>query len=68
MIVMGIDPGLATLGWGVISTGAIARKVVPGLSVRAALVQIGRHRIDRANWDWAEVENNPFFAPDAASF
>ncbi|PII38463.1 chorismate synthase, partial [Sinorhizobium meliloti CCBAU 01290] len=46
--------------------GAIARKVVPGLVVRGALVQIGKHRIDRSNWDWTEVNNNPFFAPDPA--
>ncbi len=39
---------------------------MPGLVVRAALVQIGKHKIDRANWDWAEVNNNPFFAPDPA--
>ena len=48
-----------------VAAGAIARKVVPGLSVRAALVQIGPHRIDRANWNWDEVGNNPFFCPDA---
>src|SRR3974390_3208267 len=45
--------------------GAVARKVVPGLTVRGALVQIGPHRIDRGRWDWAEVERNPFFSPDA---
>ncbi|HYH71120.1 MAG TPA: chorismate synthase [Methyloceanibacter sp.] len=48
-----------------VAVGAIARKVVPGLTVRAALVQVGPHKIDRANWDWAEVDRNPFFAPDA---
>jgi chorismate synthase len=48
-----------------VAAGAIARKVVPGLTVRAALVQVGPHKIDRANWDWAEVDRNPFFAPDA---
>ncbi|MCA1366641.1 chorismate synthase [Bradyrhizobium sp. BRP14] len=47
-----------------VAAGAIARKVVPGLVVRGALVQIGKHRINRANWDWAEVNNNPFFSPD----
>ena len=44
---------------------AIARKIVPGLLVRGALVQMGPHRIDRARWDWAEVERNAFFCPDA---
>ena len=48
-----------------VAAGAIARKVVPGLSVRAALVQMGPHEIDRARWDWNEVGNNPFFCPDA---
>lgn len=47
-----------------VAAGALARRVVPGMTVRAALVQIGKHKIDRANWDWAEVGNNPFFAPD----
>ena len=48
-----------------VAAGAIARKIVPGLVVRGALVQIGPHRIDRARWDWAEVERNPLFCPDA---
>jgi chorismate synthase len=26
---------------------------------------MGPHRIDRAKWDWAEVERNAFFCPDA---
>ncbi|MBP2235399.1 chorismate synthase [Sinorhizobium kostiense] len=49
-----------------VAAGAIARKVVPGVLVRGALVQIGKHKINRANWDWAEVNNNPFFSPDPA--
>ncbi len=48
-----------------VAAGAIARKVVPGLSVRGALIQMGPHKIDRARWDWAEVDRNPFFTPDA---
>src|SRR6185312_5755058 len=48
-----------------VAAGAIARKVVPGLNVRAALIQIGPRKVDRAAWDWAEVERNPFFCPDA---
>ncbi|MDY8108551.1 chorismate synthase [Fulvimarina sp. 2208YS6-2-32] len=52
-----------------VAAGAIARKIVPGLRVRGAIVQIGDKAIDRANWDWAVVErsDNPFFTPDAAS-
>jgi chorismate synthase len=48
-----------------VAAGAIARKIVPAMNVRAALVQMGEHRVDRANWDWDEVARNPFFCPDA---
>lgn len=48
-----------------VAAGAVARKVVPGLRVRGALVQIGPHKINRERWDWEEVDRNPFFAPDA---
>ena len=48
-----------------VAAGAIARKIVPGLSVRGALVAIGRRDIDRSVWDWDEVDRNPFFSPDA---
>ena len=48
-----------------VAAGAIARKVVAGVTIRGALVQIGKHRIDRGNWDWEEVDRNPFFCPDA---
>ena len=48
-----------------VAAGAVARKIVPGLTVRGALIQMGPHKIDRARWDWNEVSNNPFFCPDA---
>ena len=48
-----------------VAAGAIARKVVPGVTIRGALVQVGPHKVDRANWDWTEVDRNPFFSPDA---
>ncbi|MGM4916664.1 chorismate synthase [Tardiphaga sp. 813_E8_N1_3] len=47
-----------------VAAGAIARKIIPGMTVRAALVQMGPHKIDRRNWDWDEVARNPFFCPD----
>ena len=50
-----------------VAAGAIARKVIPGVTVRAALVQIGPHAIDRTQWAWAETAHNPFFCPDAAT-
>jgi chorismate synthase len=48
-----------------VAAGAIARKIVPGLTVRGALVQMGPHKVDRSRWDWNEVNRNPFFCPDA---
>ncbi len=48
-----------------VAAGAVARLVVPQVRIRGALVQMGPHKIDRKNWDWSEVENNPFFCPDA---
>ncbi len=48
-----------------VAAGGVARKVVPGMLVRGALVQVGPDAIDRANWDWDEVDRNPFFCPDA---
>jgi chorismate synthase len=50
-----------------VAAGAIARAVIAPVAVRGALVQMGPHEIDRANWDWAEVDRNPFFCPDAAA-
>jgi chorismate synthase len=47
-----------------VAAGAIARRVLEGVTIRGALVQIGADRIDRAHWDWAQVDENPFFCPD----
>ena len=47
-----------------VAAGAIARKLIPDVTIRGALVQIGKHKIDRARWSWEEVDRNPFFAPD----
>ena len=47
-----------------VAAGAVARKVVAGVTIRGALVQIGPHKVDRARFDWAEVDKNPFFCPD----
>ena len=47
-----------------VAAGAIARKIMPGVKVRGALVQMGPHKIDRDKWDWDEIARNPFFCPD----
>jgi chorismate synthase len=48
-----------------VAAGAIARKIVPGMTVRGALIQMGPETIDRTRWDWSEIDRNPFFCPDA---
>lgn len=48
-----------------VAAGAIAAKVLPGVTLTGALVQMGEITIDRANWDSAEIGRNPFFCPDA---
>ncbi|WP_036286358.1 chorismate synthase [Methylocystis sp. ATCC 49242] len=50
-----------------VAAGAVARKVIPGVTIRGALVQVGPHKIDRARFDWAEVDRNPLFCPDAVA-
>lgn len=50
-----------------VAAGAIARKVVPGMVVRGAMVAMGTEDINRENWDWDQVDQNPFFSPDASS-
>lgn len=52
-----------------VAAGALARKVVPGMLVRGALVAIGDKDIDRSKWDWDFVHDgdNPFFTPDRDS-
>ena len=52
-----------------VAAGAIARKILTsqlgdGINIRAAVVQIGPHKINRENWDWTQVDSNPFFCPD----
>ncbi len=48
-----------------VAAGAIARKIIAGVTVRASVVQVGPMTVDRANWNWDEVYNNPFYTADA---
>jgi chorismate synthase len=54
-----------------VAAGAIARKVLNNalgnVTIRGAVVQVGPHKIDRDNWDWEQVGQNPFWSPDASS-
>jgi chorismate synthase len=50
-----------------VAAGAVARKVLAGVTIRGALVQMGNTKVDRSLWDWDAVNANPFFCPDAAT-
>ena len=51
-----------------VAAGAIARKVLgDAVGIKGALIQIGQDHIERASWNWNEVEDNPFWCPDAAA-
>lgn len=52
-----------------VAAGAIARRVLERdlgekLRIQAAVIQVGPHAVDRARWDWAEIDRNAFFSPD----
>ena len=51
-----------------VAAGGVARLVLAqalgAFRLRGALVQMGPHAIDRSRWDWAAVDENPFFCPD----
>jgi chorismate synthase len=50
-----------------VAAGAVARKVLgDAVRIRGALIQIGPMKIERSRWDDAEIDRNPFFAPDPA--
>jgi chorismate synthase len=48
-----------------VAAGAVARKVLDGVRIRGYLVELGGDPIDRALFDDAQIDNNPFFCPDA---
>ena len=54
-----------------VAAGGIARAVlaqmVPGLKITGYMVQMGSHGIDRGKFDWDQIDQNPFWTPDAAA-
>jgi chorismate synthase len=49
-----------------VAAGAVARAVLcDAITIRGYLVELGGDAIDRANFDAAEIDRNPFFCPDA---
>ncbi len=50
-----------------VAAGAVARLVIPEVTITAWVESIGGDAIDPANFDVAEIGRNPFFCPDAAA-
>ena len=47
-----------------VAAGAVARGVIPDVSIIAYVVEIGGDPIDRDNFETAQIDKNPFFCPD----
>lgn len=52
-----------------VAAGAVAKKYLSeyfGISIRGCLTQLGpiKTQLPISEWNWDEVENNPFFSPD----
>ena len=51
-----------------VAAGGLAREAIktlaPELRITGYMVQMGPHGIDRARFDWEEIDNNPFWVPD----
>ncbi len=44
---------------------AVLRTLAPAIQIQGYLVQVGPHGIDRARFDAGQVDQNPFWSPDA---
>jgi len=47
-----------------VAAGGVARLVIPEVRIRGYLVELGGDAIDRAAFDDAAIDQNPFFCPD----
>ncbi len=50
-----------------VAAGAVARLVIPEVTITAYVCELGGDAIDREAIDYAEIGNNAFFCPDAAA-
>ncbi|MGR3662773.1 MAG: chorismate synthase [Paracoccaceae bacterium] len=52
-----------------VAAGGVAREairsLVPGLEIKGYMVQMGPHKIDRERFDFDQIDQNPFWTPDA---
>jgi chorismate synthase len=50
-----------------VAAGAVARLIIPEVTITAFVCELGGDKIDRDAMDMAEIDNNPFWCPDAAA-
>ena len=52
-----------------VAAGGLAREAIkaiaPQVQITGYMVQMGPHKIDRDAFDWNQIEQNPFWVPDA---
>ena len=39
--------------------------LVPGIEIKGYMTRMGAHEIDRSQFDWDQIDENPFWVPDA---
>ena len=57
----------ARVAAGVVAAKTLDHVLETPVSIRACLVQMGDKKIDRAKFEWDEIDNNPFWCPDAGA-
>jgi chorismate synthase len=50
-----------------VAAGAVARLIMPDVSILAYVVEIGGDAINRDNFESSQIDKNPFFCPDEAA-
>ncbi|WP_299203569.1 chorismate synthase [uncultured Tateyamaria sp.] len=52
-----------------VAAGGLARAaldiLVPGIEIKGYMTRMGAHEIDRDHFDWDQIDQNPFWVPDA---
>ena len=52
-----------------VAAGGLARAAIgsraPGVEIKGYMTQMGPHQINRDQFDWAQIDRNPFWVPDA---
>jgi chorismate synthase len=54
-----------------VAAGGLARaalaKLAPGVKIKGYMTRMGTHEIDRDAFDWDQIDQNPFWVPDAGA-